>query len=68
MGKIMLAHAPGRPLPKAVLSRPKTGFSVPMASWLSKWTDHQLIDGPAADYHGGYAMGAALGLDRRRLG
>jgi asparagine synthase (glutamine-hydrolysing) len=39
IGKAMLAHAPEKRLPKMVVSRRKTGFSVPMASWLSKWTD-----------------------------
>ena len=38
VGKDMLARAPARPLPEIVVSRRKTGFSVPMALWLSKWT------------------------------
>jgi asparagine synthase (glutamine-hydrolysing) len=33
-GKRMLARAPQNPLPRAVLTRPKTGFSVPMGAWL----------------------------------
>ena len=38
-GKAMLACSPRKPLPAAVVNRPKTGFSVPMASWLSKATN-----------------------------
>ena len=45
MGKAMLAHAPERPLLEAVVNRPKTGFSVPMASWLSK-CDRSITRGP----------------------
>jgi asparagine synthase (glutamine-hydrolysing) len=37
-GKTMLACSPRKPLPAAVVNRQKTGFSVPMASWLSKAT------------------------------
>ena len=40
MGKAMLAHAPKTSLLETVVNRRKTGFGVPMASWLSKWTDH----------------------------
>ena len=38
-GKTMLAQSPGRPLPESIINRPKTGFSVPMAKWLSEATD-----------------------------
>ena len=34
-GKAMLAQSPKKPLPDRVLNRPKTGFSLPMATWLS---------------------------------
>ncbi len=34
-GKRELASTPATPLPRAVLSRPKTGFGVPMRRWLS---------------------------------
>jgi len=34
-GKALLARTLEKPLPAAVLRRPKTGFSVPVASWLS---------------------------------
>ncbi|MDP3768932.1 MAG: asparagine synthase-related protein, partial [Dehalococcoidia bacterium] len=33
-GKRMLAQAPGRPLPRGVVSRPKTGFGLPMSEWI----------------------------------
>ena len=38
-GKAMLARSPGKPLPESVINRPKTGFSIPMAKWLSEATD-----------------------------
>lgn len=38
-GKEMLARSPEKPLPEAVIKRSKTGFSLPMAQWLSKATD-----------------------------
>ena len=34
-GKAMIARSPRKPLPAAVVNRPKTGFSIPMAQWLS---------------------------------
>jgi len=37
----MLARSPGKPLPESVLNRPQTGFSVPMAKWLSEATDER---------------------------
>ena len=66
MGKDMLAHAPERPLPEMVVNRRKTGFSVPMASWLSKWIDHRIVVRPAHACAGEHAVGATLGQDRRR--
>lgn len=38
-GKAMLARSPGKPLPESIINRPKTGFSLPMAQWLSEATD-----------------------------
>ena len=34
MTKRDMASAPAKPLPEAVLNRPKTGFSVPIREWL----------------------------------
>lgn len=34
-GKEMLAQSPKKSLPSVVVNRPKTGFSLPMATWLS---------------------------------
>jgi asparagine synthase (glutamine-hydrolysing) len=33
-GKQLLAQSPAKPLPEAVIRRPKTGFTVPMQDWL----------------------------------
>lgn len=38
-GKEMLARSPAKQLPEAVINRSKTGFSLPMAKWLSEATD-----------------------------
>jgi asparagine synthase (glutamine-hydrolysing) len=38
-GKAMLAQSPKKFLPNVVVNRPKTGFSLPMAKWLSDMTD-----------------------------
>lgn len=35
-GKAMLARSPSKPLPDAVINRPKTGFGLPLAAWLSE--------------------------------
>ena len=35
VGKAMLAQSPKKPLPESIVNRPKTGFSLPMATWLS---------------------------------
>ena len=40
-GKAMLARTPGKPLPDTIINRRKTGFSLPMAQWLSAASDHQ---------------------------
>jgi hypothetical protein len=42
--KSALAMAPVRPLPAPVRSRPKTGFTTPVAAWLQGRNDRQ---GPA---------------------
>jgi asparagine synthase (glutamine-hydrolysing) len=41
VGKGMLAQSPKKPLPDLVVNRAKTGFSLPMAKWLSEMTDHR---------------------------
>ncbi|WP_126455633.1 asparagine synthase (glutamine-hydrolyzing) [Sulfuriflexus mobilis] len=38
-GKAMLARSPGKPLPESIINRSKTGFSLPMAQWLSEAGD-----------------------------
>ena len=40
-GKAMLARSPMQALPEAVINRPKTGFSVPMAQWLAEAADQE---------------------------
>ncbi len=40
-GKAMLARSPKKPLPESIINRPKTGFSLPMAQWLSEATDQR---------------------------
>lgn len=41
VGKAMLAKSPQKPLPGFVINRPKSGFSIPMAQWLTEATDHR---------------------------
>ncbi|MFZ1639911.1 MAG: asparagine synthase (glutamine-hydrolyzing) [Candidatus Contendobacter sp.] len=38
-GKMMLARSPAKPLPDAIIQRPKTGFGLPMTQWLSEAAD-----------------------------
>jgi asparagine synthase (glutamine-hydrolysing) len=33
-GKVALARSPSRPLPDEIVTRPKTGFSVPTGAWI----------------------------------
>ena len=55
-GKTMLAQSPGKQLPLSVVNRPKTGFSVPMAKWLSEstnrraWADLPLLVAPGSHW------------------
>lgn len=55
-GKAMLARSPRKPLPESVVNRPKTGFSVPMAKWLSEaadqraWADPPLLAAPGTPW------------------
>jgi asparagine synthase (glutamine-hydrolysing) len=39
-GKSMLAAAPSRPVPPEIVSRPKTGFAIPVGDWSSGQTHH----------------------------
>jgi asparagine synthase (glutamine-hydrolysing) len=51
-GKAALARAPSTPLPEAVLSRAKAGFSVPMGPWISaayqRWEPSERVREPKA--------------------
>ncbi|MEZ5668446.1 MAG: asparagine synthase (glutamine-hydrolyzing) [Alphaproteobacteria bacterium] len=65
-GKRDMAAAPARPLPDAVLSRPKTGFAVPVRDWLLRGVGGRLglpVDAAARGLRGWaklvYAAGAA---------
>ena len=55
-GKRMLALSPGKPLPGAVINRPKTGFSIPMAKWLTEaadqrsWSGHPMLNTPGTPW------------------
>ena len=52
-GKAMLARSPMQALPEAVINRPKTGFSVPMAQWLAGSSDrHAWADVPSLNAPG----------------
>jgi asparagine synthase (glutamine-hydrolysing) len=46
-GKSALAAASGTPLPEAVVTRTKTGFTTPIASWLQRVPDHSYTSVPA---------------------
>jgi len=39
-GKSALAHAPSRPVPPEIVSRPKTGFAIPVGDWLGGQEHH----------------------------
>ena len=40
-GKRMLGQSPQSPLPQQIISRPKTGFGVPMTDWLAATTERR---------------------------
>lgn len=48
-GKRLLAAAPSRPLPRAVVQRRKTGFGIPVAQWIGGSASSNLRDGWAAE-------------------
>lgn len=51
-GKRLLAQSPEQPLPEGIVRRPKSGFSVPMTTWLSSvfeefdWSKSRLVAAP----------------------
>jgi asparagine synthase (glutamine-hydrolysing) len=40
-GKRLLAQSPARPLPEKIITRPKSGFGVPMTQWLAAATERR---------------------------
>ena len=40
-GKRLLAQSPARPLPEEIITRPKSGFAVPMTQWLAAATERR---------------------------
>ena len=56
VGKRMLARSPAKPLPEAIIHRPKTGFAVPMAEWLAAatgkrhWHDVPMLAAPGTPW------------------
>jgi asparagine synthase (glutamine-hydrolysing) len=56
VGKAMLAQSPEKHLPESVVNRPKTGFTLPMAKWLSEttnpraWADLPLLAAPGTPW------------------
>ena len=41
VGKRLLAQSPARPLPEKIITRPKSGFGVPMTQWLAAATERR---------------------------
>jgi asparagine synthase (glutamine-hydrolysing) len=63
-GKAMLANAPSKPLPSAIVNRPKTGFGVPVnasVAHMARTGERPDMASWANDLLGNYA--AATGLD-----
>jgi asparagine synthase (glutamine-hydrolysing) len=69
-GKAMLARSPAKHLPGAIINRPKTGFSVPMAKWLSSamhkpaWADLPPLAAPGTPWARRWAMTVIEGMMR----
>jgi asparagine synthase (glutamine-hydrolysing) len=67
-GKALLAQSPKMPLPESVVNRPKTGFSVPMAKWLSEatdqraWTDLPMLAAPGTPWGRRWARAVVSGM------
>jgi asparagine synthase (glutamine-hydrolysing) len=45
-GKAMLARSPKKHLFESIINRPKTGFTIPMAKWLSNAAKTRACDNP----------------------
>ena len=66
-GKTMLAQSPEKPLPESIINRPKTGFGVPMATWLSEaidtraWADLPLLAAPGTPWARRWARAVVTG-------
>ena len=45
--KRLLAEAPGRPLPEALINRHKTGFGIPVQTWLKQMGKASGAGGPS---------------------
>jgi len=67
-GKSMLARTPLKPLPDAIIHRPKTGFGLPMAQWLSEgadqsaWADMPLLTAPGTPWARRWARTIVAGM------
>jgi len=67
-GKAMLARSPEKPLPDAVIHRPKTGFGLPMAKWVfeaadkSAWANIPLLAAPGTPWARRWARTIIPGL------
>jgi asparagine synthase (glutamine-hydrolysing) len=65
-GKRVLAGAPSRPLPTAIVEHEKTGFAIPVASWLKRGAepDNKRLDGWAERVLDTYVQDTGLDLPR----
>jgi len=67
-GKTMLGQSSEKPLPESIINRPKTGFSVPMARWLSEamdqsaWADLPLLSAPGIPWARRWASAVIEGM------
>lgn len=62
-GKELLARVPREPLPADLVTRPKTGFTTPIAQWMQKlpgldgWRRHARLRRPSTPWARRYAVG-----------
>ena len=72
-GKSALANAPARAIPSDVINRPKTGFSIPMAQWITSasdqrhWAENPLLTAPGTPWARRWAvtvLGATVERER----